>query len=257
MYSGLRVEKEGSIAYVTLDRPPLNLLGYAVFKELLEIAYQLERDKAVKAVVVRGSGSKAFCAGMDIGEMKDLTTEKAKEICAVAFEALRALETMSKPVIAALRGLVLGGGCELALACDFRLGDETVKIGQPEINLGIIPGAGGTQRLPRLVGLPAARRLLFLGEVIGAAEAERMGLLDRVVAAEKLEDEVRSLAVELAAKSSTALAALKRSLAFGAAGAGLDSGLLWEREQFLWSFAGRDREEGIKAFLERRRPVFQ
>lgn len=251
MYSGLRVGREESIACVTLDRPPLNLLGYAVFKELLESTYQLERDKTVKVVLVRGSGNRAFCAGMDIEEMKDLTVEEAREICTAAFEVLRAVEAMSKRVIAALRGLVLAGGCELALACDFRLGDENVKIGQPEINLGIIPGAGGTQRLPRLVGLPAARRLLFFGEVVGAAEAERIGLLERVVAAEKLEDEV------ITAKSSTALAALKRSVAFGTAGAGLDSGLLWEREQFLRSFAGRDREEGIKAFLKRRRPVFQ
>lgn len=248
-------ENEGGIATITLNRPPVNPLNSQVFNELARAAGDLEADKGVRAVIITGSGEKAFAAGADINEMKDLTPVEMYGFCQASTAAYNAIENLSKPTIAAVNGLALGGGCELALACDLRLAADTAKFGLPEINLGIIPGGGGPQRLPRLIGAGRAKELMYLGDMIDAARAEMYGLVNRVVPAGQLMAEAVALAGRLAGKPPVALSMIKSAVNTGL-NIDLPSALEYGVKCFIVAFASEDRKEGLSAFAEKRKPSF-
>jgi len=249
------VEKRDNIAILTLNRPPLNPLNSAVFREIESIASQLESDSEVKAVIITGSGEKAFAAGADVTEMNNLSPFEMYEFNVLARSAITNFENLSKPTIAAIRGLALGGGYELALACDFRIAAENAKIGQPEINLGIIPGGGATQRLPRLIGVARAKELLYLGDTIDAATAEKYGMVNKVVPDGELMEYVEKMAKKLASKPVVAMKMMKKTINTGMQ-MDLASATNLEIESNVISFATEDRVEGIKALLEKRKPSF-
>ncbi|MFZ5649255.1 MAG: enoyl-CoA hydratase/isomerase family protein [Bacillota bacterium] len=249
------VEKMEGIGVITLNRPPFNPLNSQVYRELAQAAAELEADPGVRAVIITGSGEKAFAAGADINEMKNMTAVDMYLFIKIAAAAYNIIDSMGKPTIAALNGLTLGGGCELALACDIRLASDNVKIGLPEVNLGIIPGGGGTQRLPRLIGASRAKELLFLGEAIDAAQAEKYGLVSRVVPAGKVMNEARALAGKLAKKAPVAITMLKESVRTGL-NTDLASGLDHECKCCVLAFSSEDRREGFAAFAEKRQPSF-
>ena len=250
----VRLETNDGIGTIRLDRPPMNPLNMQVQEELREAAHAAAADPAIRAVVVYG-GEKVFAAGADITEFTRVTaqemTVKAVELSA-AFDAVARIP---KPVVAAITGYALGGGCELALACDWRVVAEDAKLGQPEIKLGLIPGAGGTQRLARLIGPAKAKDLVFSGRMVDAEEALRIGLADRVVPAA----DVYSAAVELVRPytNGPALALRAAKLAIdGGLGTDLASGLAWESMLFAGLFATDDRVEGTTAFVQKRKPKF-
>ncbi len=250
----VRVETDGAVATIRLDRPPANALARAVSEELREAALAVTEDDGIRAVVVWG-GEKIFAAGADIKAMVDYGPgEIAADVGALG-SACRALEAVPKIVIAAVNGFALGGGLELALACDVRLAASDARLGLPEISLGIIPGAGGTQRLPRLVGLARARELILSGRWVDADEGFAIGLVDRVVPPERVHAEALDEAGRYAAGPTLAYAAAKRALS--AALGDLERGLEGERELFVPLFATRDQEEGMRAFLEKREPRFE
>ncbi|MDO9535159.1 MAG: enoyl-CoA hydratase-related protein [Bacillota bacterium] len=249
-------EKKDNYAVITLNRPPMNPLSSQVFHELNIIIEEIESDSAVKAVIITSSGVKAFAAGVDITEIGNLTPIEMYEFCALSMNVFSKLENLSKPTIAVMRGLVLGGGCELSLCCDFRLAAENAKFAQPEINLGIIPGGGGTKRLPRLIGLARAKELLFLGEMIDAAAAEKFGLVNKVLPDEELMEYAEKMAKNLASKPSIAMKMLKKTVNMGE-DLDVNSATNLEIESFIVTFASDDRVEGIRAMLEKRKPVFQ
>ncbi|MGZ4109982.1 MAG: enoyl-CoA hydratase/isomerase family protein [Actinomycetota bacterium] len=250
----VRVERDDAVATIRLDRPPANALSEAVSLELWDAAREVESDEAVRAVVVWG-GERIFAAGADVKAMAEFGPREVEPSVGALEGALRHLEAIPKPVIAAINGYALGGGCELALACDFRYAAADARIGLPEIRLGIIPGAGGTQRLPRLVGLSRARDLIFSGRHVDAGEALDMGLVDAVAAPERVYDEAVAKARTFAAGPSMAYRAAKIALA-AAADRGLLAGLEVEREVFRELFATQDQKEGMRAFLEKRDPRF-
>jgi enoyl-CoA hydratase len=245
----VNVAREGAVAVVTIDRQDaLNALDVETLTELRDRLRELSTDPDVRAVVLTGAGEKAFVAGADIKYMSGLGVDEAKGWGALGHEAGRLLETMAKPTIAAINGFALGGGCELALACDIRYASSRAKLGQPEINLGIVPGWGGTQRLARVCGVGVAKELIFTGRTVDAEEALRIGLVTAI--AEPVLDKAVETAHELAAKSSLALALAKRlvNLSPGA----LDT----EADEFGALFASADAKEGLTAFAEKRAPKF-
>jgi enoyl-CoA hydratase/carnithine racemase len=250
----VRIERDDAVATIRLDRPPANALSEAVSLELWDAAREVESDEGVRAVVVWG-GERIFAAGADVKAMAEFGPREVEPSVGALEGALRHLEAIPKPVIAAMNGYALGGGCELALACDFRYAAADARIGVPEIRLGIIPGAGGTQRLPRLVGLSRARDLIFSGRHVDAAEALDMGLVDAVAAPECVHDEAVAKARTFAAGPSLAYRAAKIALA-AATDRGLLAGLEVEREVFRELFATQDQKEGMRAFLEKRDPRF-
>ena len=250
----VRVETDEAVATIRLDRPPANALARQVSEELAEAARQVAADDAVRAVVVWG-GQKIFAAGADIKAMVDFGPEDVEPDVSPIGAACLALEAVPKVTIAAINGFALGGGCELALACDLRYAADDGQLGQPEILLGIIPGAGGTQRLPRLVGLAKARDLVFSGRRVKADEALEIGLVDRVLPAEDVYTAAAGDARRFAAGPTRAYAAAKWALA--ASGGDLASGLATERAAFVELFATHDQEEGMRAFLEKREPRFE
>lgn len=249
------VEKRDNIAFLTLNRPPLNPLNSTVFQKMEQLVSELETDSEVKAVIITGSGEKAFAAGVDITEITKLSPVEMYEFNCTALSAFTKFENLSKPTIAAINGLALGGGYELALTCDFRIAAETAKFAQPEINLGIIPGGGATQRLPRLIGVARAKELLFLGDTIDAVTAERYGMVNKVVSNEKLMEAAEELAKRLASKPVIAMKMLKKTVNMGMQ-MDLASATNLEIESFIITFATEDRVEGIKALLEKRKPNF-
>lgn len=255
-YETLLLTKEEGIAVLTLNRPPLNPLNSQLFRELELALGELEADQEVRALIIQGAGERAFAAGADVTEMAGQTPLGAHAFCRASARALKKLEDLPKPTIAALKGLVLGGGAELAYCCDFRLAAENAKFAQPEINLGIIPGGGATQRLPRLIGMARAKELLFLGETIDAATALQYGIVHRVVPTERLLEEAKALARKLAAKPPVALSTLKRVMNAGA-NVDLSTGLMFETESFVVNFSSEDAREGLSAFVEKRQPVFR
>jgi enoyl-CoA hydratase/carnithine racemase len=250
----VRVVPDGAVATIRIDRPPANALSRAVSSELSDAADAVAGDERVRAVVVWG-GERIFAAGADIKAMVDYGPEDVAPDVGALERACRDLEAIPKPVIAAVNGFALGGGCEVALACDLRFAAEDAQLGLPEILLGIIPGAGGTQRLPRLVGLARARGLILDGRRVEASEALAIGLVDRVVAPGDVHATALEEARRYAGGPTLAYAAAKRAIA--AAGPELSRGLDVEREAFLPLFATRDQEEGMRAFLEKREPEFE
>ncbi|MFF5171393.1 enoyl-CoA hydratase-related protein [Micromonospora sp. NPDC000089] len=250
----VRLESRDGIGTIRLERPPMNALNTQVQEELRAAAAAATADPGVRAVIVYG-GEKVFAAGADIKEMADMSYVDMAERAADLSSALGAIARIGKPVVAAITGYALGGGCELALACDWRIVAEDAKLGQPEIKLGIIPGAGGTQRLARLVGPARAKDLIMTGRMVDAQEALRIGLADRVVPA----TDVYTAAVELVTPFLTGPAQALRAAKL-AVDAGLDmdltSGLAWESQLFAALFATDDRREGMAAFVAKRKPGF-
>ena len=250
-------EKKGSIAYVTLNRPKvLNALNKATIAELHDVFKDARDDAAVRGVVLTGTGDKAFAAGADISEMAGYTPDEAEEKTRYGQHLTTVIENLGKPVVAAVNGFALGGGCELAMACTIRLAVETAKFGQPEVAIGIIPGYGGTQRLPRLVGKGRALEIILTGEMIGAQEAHRIGLVNEVVAKDDLIPRAEALIQKIAVNAPFAV-----KLTMEAVNRGLDTtlgeGLEIEATLFARCTATEDMKEGVAAFRDKRKPSFQ
>ncbi|MBI3075814.1 MAG: enoyl-CoA hydratase/isomerase family protein [Deltaproteobacteria bacterium] len=253
----LLLDMTGGIATITLNRPQaLNAMSLEMQGELEAVLDRVEREDAVRVVILTGAGEKAFMAGADIGDFRGMTGPQAVRYSQRIQGLVTRLERLGRPVIAAVNGFALGGGCELAMACDIIYAAETARFGQPEINLGIIPGAGGTQRLPRLIGKQRAKELIFTGDLIDAREAYRLGLVGRVVPLADLQGEVRALAEKLATKAPVALRLAKEAVEEGSR-AGLESGLALEAKAWGVCFSTADKEEGVAAFLEKRPPAFK
>ena len=251
------IERADAVAHVTVMRPKvLNALNGTTINELHDAFQALQDDAGVRAVVLTGSGDRAFIAGADITELAQMTPVRARETAQRGQALCALIEGLGKPVIAAINGFALGGGCEVAMACTIRLAADTAKIGQPEINLGLIPGFGGSQRLPRLVGSGRALEMLLTGEPVTAEDALRLGLVNRVVPAEQLGHDARALAVTLAAKPPIAVRYI-----LDAVGRGMQMSLAeacdYEATLFGLVAATDDRQEGTKAFLEKRRAEFK
>lgn len=246
---------DGGIAVVTLDNPPLNLNTLGTISRLLEVCDAIADDQDVRVVVVTGAGDKAFCAGSDIREFADVRHDVVPRKLRRENEAFTAIERLPQPVIAALNGVTLGGGGEIALACDIRIIDERARIGFPEVNLGVFPGSGGVFRLPRVVGLPRAYELMYTGEAIDAAEALRIGLVNRVAAAGHALEDALALARVLAAKPALSLS-LVRAAARESLYQDVDTATQRTLEDSHRVFAGPDIAEGVDAFFTKRSPRF-
>ena len=253
-YETIIAEVRGKVGLITLNRPKaLNALNSKVLAELVEALGAFDGDAAIGAIVVTGS-EKAFAAGADIKEMAERGPfdERIQERLAYRDQINR----IGKPLIAAVSGFALGGGCELAMSCDLIIASESARFGQPEVNLGIIPGSGGTQRLTHLLGKHRAMELVLTGDAISATEAERLGLVNRVLPVELFLEEAKNIARKIAAKPVLAIKAAKEAV-LKAANAPLDEGLDYERKSFYLLFASEDRREGMRAFLEKRKPDFK
>lgn len=258
VYEDIRVTKKGPLAVITIDRPEvLNAIRYQTMVEIDDVLSDIEADSAVRAVVLTGAGEKAFVSGGDIsimasgaGYIETLTeVPRGQEICS-------RIENFPKPVVARINGAALGGGTELALCCDLRIAVDTAMMGLPEIKLGIIPGYGGTQRLPRLVPVGIAKELILLGDYISASEALRIGLVNRVVRRDELDATVEKIGAKLAAKSPVALHMAKSAINNGIQ-ADLRTGLQIEARCFSLCFGTEDRVEGMRAFLAKRPAEFK
>ncbi len=256
-YKTILYEKADGIATVTLNRPEaLNALNSTVYTELYDVFEAIENDESVRVVILTGSGEKAFAAGSDVVEMQNMNTLDIQKFVATIRKASDRIYTLTKPTIAAINGYALGGGCELSMCCDLRICSEKARFGQPEINLGLIPGACGTQRLARLIGVAKAKELIFLGDIIKADEALNLGLVNKVVPPEKLMDEAMEWATKLASKSSPVLAMAKMAINTGI-DTDITSGLNMEARCVALCFATQDQKEGMKAFLEKREVEFK
>lgn len=255
LYQHLLITKEGGLGVIALNRPEVrNALDPQTWYEIRSAIKEFKYDDDVKVVIIAGTGGKAFASGVDIRflrERKTLDVLKSE-----ANDTLNEIEFLNKPVIAAIDGYALGGGCELAMACDIRIATTRSKFGQPEVSLGIIPGAGGTQRLQRLVGIGKAKELIFTGDILDAAEAERIGLVNKVVEPEQLMATAREMAEKIMAKGPVAVNVAKAAINVGA-NTDLFSGLLFERFAQTVAFGTEDRIEGTTAFLEKRKPNFR
>ena len=255
-YETLLVERRGRVAVITINRPQkLNALNIQTRAEGAAALEELREDESVRVVVITGAGEKAFVAGADIAEFEGRTAVSQRDVM-TARSLFTAVDTFPKPVIAMINGFCLGGGCELALSCDIRVASETARFGQPEINLGIIPGGGGTQRLTRLVGEGKAMELILTGDMIDAQHAYNLGLVNLVVPAADLEARTMELANRIAEKSPVALRMAKEAVKT-AARANLDEGLRREIDLFALTFSSQDKDEGVRAFLEKRKPDFK
>jgi len=257
-YEHVTIERDDAVAIVTLNRPQvLNALNVAMITELARAFAELDADDAVRAVVLTGAGERAFAAGADIGELRRLENAVDGAALARRGQALTMqIERMRKPVIVAVNGFALGGGCELAMAGDVRIADERAKFGQPEVNLGLIPGYGGTQRTARFAGRAMSMLLCLTGELIDAAEAQRIGLVERVVPAGQALAEARKIAASIATKAPLAVEAIKRTIVDGA-GLSLSEALALEALAFGAVAATADAKEGTAAFLEKRPAAFR
>ena len=250
-------EKDGSTGIITLKRPKsMNAISERLVKELNMVIDEIERDEEVMSVIFSG-GKKIFAAGADIKEISGIGTSiEAHRFVSSVQSLFNRIESLEKPVIAAVSGLALGGGCELALTCDLRIATENASFGLPEIKIGVIPGGGGTQRLPRLIGAGRAKELLYTGDPVGADEAFRIGLVNKVVPLDSLMDEAKKMATKLAKQPSIALKMIKASVNKGLS-MDLQSGLAYEACCFEILFSTEDQKEGMKAFVEKRLPLFK
>lgn len=254
-YEYILVAKEPPIATVTLNRPQqLNALSSALIKELAEAIESLDLDPEVRAIVLTG-GEKVFAAGADIREMAEAMPFDEGLRSRFSYRDRDRLNKISKPIIAAVSGYALGGGCELAMSCDIIIASETARFGQPEVNLGVIPGSGGTQRLTRTVGKYRTMEMVLTGDFLSANDAERLGLVNKVVPGELLLEEAKAVAKKIAAKPPLAIRLAKEAV-LKSFNTTLDEGLDFERKCFYLLFASEDKKEGMKAFLEKRPPVF-
>lgn len=256
MYENIKVEVKEKIAYITIARPQaMNALNMDVLNELSCALYDIEQDDAIYSVILTGEG-KAFVAGADIAQMNSMNAIEGRQMMIAGHDVMNAIENLSKPVIAAVNGFALGGGCELAMACDIRIASEKAKFGQPEVNLGIIPGFGGTQRLSRLVGKGMAKYLIMTAEIITATEAQRIGLVEKVVAADELMAEAEKLASTINSKAPIAVSSAKRAINKGF-NLDMSAASALEIEAFTAPFASDDKTEGMTAFLEKRDAKFE
>lgn len=249
----IKVEKKNEAGIITLGRPDgLNILDTKMLHGLEKSLTVLETDEKIRVLII--TGNKNFCAGADIKEMKEKNPEEAKAFSELGHRVFNRIENMGKPVIAAVKGYAIGGGCELALACDIRIAGESAKFGQPEVNLGLIPGFGGTQRLTRLVGIGRAKEMILTGKIIDAGEALAVGLANKVVRDEELLEKAEEVGAVLAGKSPVALKLAKSLINKNQE---LEKGLEMEIVSFSECFASEEHMEGITAFLEKRKPVFK
>jgi len=256
-YRFIIIKKDEHIAKIIIHRPEqLNALNQDVLQELECAIYEIRQDQQVFVVIITGSGEKSFVAGADINAMKDMTVQEAIEFASLGQRVFHAIENLPMPTIAAVNGYALGGGCELALACDIVVASENAKFGQPEVNLGVIPGFGGTQRLPRRIGMNRAKELIFTGDIINAEEAKRIGLVNRVVPQDKLMEEVENLAKKIISRGPIAVKYAKKAMDYGIE-AGLYPGMELEKSLFANLFVTMDQKEGMRAFVEKRPPKFQ
>lgn len=256
-FDNLLCERDGPVALITINRPRvLNALNRATFTDLRQVFADLADDASVRAVVLTGAGDRSFVAGADISELSLLSAAAAREVAALGQDTFARVETLGKPVIAAVNGFALGGGCELAMACTLRIAADTARLGQPEVNLGLLPGYAGTQRLPRLVGQGRALELLLTGAPISAQEAERIGLVNRVVPAAELLAECRRLAATLAAQAPLAVRYILDAVHTGA-DLPLAAGCAYEASLFGLAASTADMREGTRAFLDKRKPSFE
>ncbi|MEZ5469273.1 MAG: enoyl-CoA hydratase-related protein [Lysobacterales bacterium] len=256
-YANLLIHDQDAVRTITINRPDkLNALNQATLLELRQAFGEARADASVRVVVLTGAGPKAFVAGADISELAEQSAVGAREFSLVGQRMMREVETLGKPVIARLNGFTLGGGMELAMCCHLRIAAEQVKLGQPEINLGIIPGFGGTQRLTRLTGRAAALELCLLGSPISAERAFQLGIVNRVVPAAELDAEVAKVASQLAKAAPIALRGILDAVIHGADMA-LDQGLDYESQGFAVTASTEDMHEGTRAFLEKRAPEFK
>jgi enoyl-CoA hydratase len=256
-YQHIRYQVDEGIARITFDRPKaMNALNGELLAEFADALTHIDADEDIRVLILTGAGQKAFVAGADITELATYDPLQAKSFSATGHRVIGTLQQLSIPVIAAVNGYALGGGCELALACDFIYASENAMFGLPEINLGIIPGFGGTQRLPRQVGTNRAKEMIFTGKMITAAEAENIGLVNRVLPPEALLEETRKTAAIMAAKGRASLRAAKQAVNRGSE-IDLDSGCAMEIDAFALCFGSQDAQEGTTAFLEKRKPDFK
>ncbi|MBV9109376.1 MAG: enoyl-CoA hydratase/isomerase family protein [Gemmatimonadetes bacterium] len=254
-FETIRLDRDGAVAILTIDRQEKrNALSSTVRSEIIAALDALRDDEEVRVLVITGAGDKAFIAGADIGEFAQRTHLEQRGAMS-GRTVFAEIAAFPKPVIAMINGFCLGGGCELAMACDIRVASDAAKLGQPEVNLGIIPGGGGTQRLPRIVGTGQAMRLVLSGEIIDAAEALRIGLVDLVHPAAQLREKTMEMARTIAAKSPVALRMAKAAVR-AAEEMPLSAGDAYETELFITAFSSDDRREGVSAFLEKRPPQF-
>ena len=256
-FENIILEQEGRVAVLTINRPEKRTsLNKATRVEIAAVINQLEQDKGVGVLVVTGASDKAFIAGSDLNEFGRMSPLEAYEFMDTLAQRLYTrLEQLDIPVIAMVNGLCLGAGCEVAMACDLRIASETARFGQPEVNLGLMPGGGGTQRLTALVGPGKAKELIFTGDIIDAREALSIGLLNRVVPASELRNTVMEMAHKIAGKGAFSLKMAKRAIQIGQE-VGLSPGLAFEALGEVACFTSPDKEEGIDAFFEKRKPEF-
>ncbi len=255
-YAHILFDEKGPLVKITFNRPKvLNALNSALLKEFSHALDKISEDDTFRAVVLTGAGDKAFVAGADISELAKLTPLQAKQFARTSQDIIDRLQTLPVPVIAAVNGFALGGGTEIALACDFIYASETAVFGQPEINLGLIPGFGGTQRLPRRVNIGRAKEMIFTGAMIKAAEAMAMGLVNRVFPRSELMNEVMKTASSIASKGRVALRAAKETINAGM-DVDLKTGCRIEVDAFALCMASSDAKEGTSAFLEKRKATF-
>lgn len=255
-YETITIEKRDAVAILTINRPDkLNSLNMKVHTEGVAALNELKADGSVRVVVLTGAGEKSFIAGADISEFVEATPVAQRDLFHQP-TLFNSIDTFPKPVIAMINGFCLGGGNELALACDIRIGSEKAKFSQPEINLGIMPGGGGTQRLARLIGEGRAMEMCLAGDMIDAETAHKFGLLNHVFPVEQLEEETMKVAAKIAEKAPIALQLTKEAVKF-ASRSNLDEGLRREVDLFAICFSTEDKKEGVAAFLEKRKPVFK
>lgn len=256
MFENILLERRGRVALITINRPDkLNALNIKTREEMADALDELRSDQEVRVVVMTGAGDKSFVAGADINEFAGRTAVQQRSVMK-ARSIFTAAEDFPKPLIAMINGFCLGGGCELALSCDIRTASDKARFGQPEINLGIIPGGGGTQRLTRLIGEGKAMQMILTGDLIDAEEAHRLGLVNEVYPHAELEAKTMGLANKIAEKSPVALSMAKTAVK-AAARTNLREGLDQEIDLFALCFSSEDKEEGVRAFLEKRKPEFK
>lgn len=256
MYKNIKYEVRDSIGTITINRPEaMNALNYETLEELENAFIEIAEDPAVRSIIVTGEG-KAFVAGADIAAMSIMTALEGREMMKKGHKLMNSMEALEKPIIAAVNGFALGGGCELAMACDFRIASERAKFGQPEVGLGIIPGFGGTQRLPRLVGKSRGKMLIMTGDIISAKDAFDMGLCDQVVAPDELIKVAEALAAKIMSKAPLAIGAAKTVINTGY-DLDMKTATALEIEGFTGPFASDDKKEGMNAFLNKREADFQ